>query len=130
MYKSEFAKRRLISNGYSLPYNPELTERAKELRNHMTFAEEKLWNGFLKRYKYRFRPQKQIDNFIVDFYCAKLKMVIEIDGEIHDEENRKGYDKERTRVFESYGLKEVRFRNEEIVNSFEDVCRKIDEFSE
>ena len=63
---------------------PILFELAKELRNNLTPAEELLWNAFLKNHKYRFRRQKQIDNYIADFYCAKLKLVIEIDGNIHN----------------------------------------------
>lgn len=120
-------KRGLVTNGYSLPYNPDLTERAKELRNNMTLTEKKLWTEFLRKHKYRFKAQKQIDNYIADFYCAKLKIVIEIDGNIHDEAERFEYDRERTKVFEAYGLRVIRFRNEEIINSFDVVCRKINQ---
>jgi very-short-patch-repair endonuclease len=126
--KDELKKRGLITNGYSLPYNPELTERAKKLRNHMTLAEEKLWNGFLKKNQYGFRPQKQIDNFIVDFYCTKLKLVIEIDGDIHDETDREAYDQKRTEIIESFGLKVIRFKNEEVLYDFDRVCKRINEF--
>ena len=129
MYKNDLKKRGLVKSGFSLPYNPGLTQRAKELRNHMTLAEKKLWTGFLQKHPYRFRPQKQIDNYIVDFYCAKLKLIIEIDGKIHNEADRVDYDRERTQIFESYGLRVIRFKNEDVINNFDEVCRKIDEFS-
>jgi len=125
--KNDLKNRGLITNGYSLPYNPELTERAKELRNHMTLAEQKLWDEFLRSHKCRFRPQKQIDNYIINFYNAKFKIVIEIDGKIHDELDKAEYDKERTKIFESYGLKVIRFKNEDIINNFNDVCKRINE---
>lgn len=127
MGKDNLNKRGLVTNGYSLPYNPDLTDRARVLRHHMTLAEEKLWTQFLKNQTLRFRAQKQIDNYIVDFYCAKLKLIIEVDGNIHDEIDRTEYDIERTKIFESYGLKVIRFRNDEIMNEFEEVCRKINE---
>lgn len=127
MSKKELKERGLVKNKYCLAYNPKLTERAKELRNHMTLAEEKLWTNFLQKHEYRFRSQKQIENYIVDFYCAKLKLVIEIDGDIHDENGRTLYDKERTKIFESLGLRVIRFRNEEVDKDFEDVCRRINE---
>jgi len=125
MSNKEIIKRGLIRTGNYLPYNPNLTERAKDLRNNMTTEEEKLWINFLKNHEYRFRAQKQIENYIVDFYCAKAKLVIEIDGNIHYDENNIVYDKERTKLFESYGIKVIRFKNEEISNDFNKVCIKI-----
>lgn len=125
MYKKDLTNRGLITSGYSLPYNPKLTDRAKDFRKNMTLAEEKLWTQFLKNYKYRFRAQKQIDNYIADFYCAKLKLIIEIDGKIHNEIDKVEYDLERTKVFESYGLKVIRFKNDDIINNFTNVCRII-----
>lgn len=119
---------RFVVNGRSLPYNPKLTDRAKEFRNNMTMAESKLWSEFLHKQKYRFRPQKQIDNYIADFYCAKLKLVIEVDGEIHNEVDQSLYDLERTKVFESYGLRVIRFKNDEIINQFDEVCKEIKKF--
>jgi len=120
-------KRGLVGNGYILPYNPNLTERAKDFRNNMTIAEKKLWIEFLKNHKYRFKAQKQIDNYIVDFYCSKHKLIIEIDGEIHNSYERLGYDEERTKVFESYCIRVIRFKNEDVINNFENVCNKINE---
>jgi very-short-patch-repair endonuclease len=71
----------LIDSDFHLPYNPKLVERAKNLRKNMTPAEKKLWYSYLRNFKFRVLRQKPIDNFIVDFYCAKLKLVIEIDGD-------------------------------------------------
>ena len=73
----------LLVTDFHLPYNPQLVERAKELRKIMTLAEKKLWYNYLKTFKFRFLRQRPIDNFIVDFYCAELKLVIEVDGDSH-----------------------------------------------
>lgn len=127
MNNKDLKKRGLVGNGYILPYNPKLTERAKDFRNNMTITEKTLWTDFLKNHKYRFRAQKQIDNYIVDFYCSRHKLIIEIDGEIHNSFERLEYDEERTKVFESYGLRVVRFKNEDVIYNFEDVCKKINE---
>jgi len=116
----------LISSGYHLPYNPKLVERAKELRKNMTEAERKLWNEYLRNFKYRVLRQRPIHHFIVDFYCPTLKLVIEIDGDQHYTEDGKAYDEERRKILESYGLREIRFRNKEVLNEFERVCKAID----
>jgi hypothetical protein len=82
--KEELKKRGLISTGFHLPYNPKLVGRAKKLRQNMTIAEKKLWRNYLGTFPYRVLRQRPIDHYIVDFYCAKLKLVIEVDGGIHD----------------------------------------------
>jgi len=68
-------------------------------------------------------PTSDID-FIVDFYCATLQLVIEIDGESHFTEEWKLYDAEKSGILEGYGLKVVRFTNVEVLQSFEAVCRE------
>ena len=128
MNEEDIKRRGLIFTGYHLPYNPKLIDRAKILRKNMTPAEKKLWYGFLKVYHNRFRPQRVIDNYIVDFYCSSLKLVIEIDGEQHYTDEGKTYDKERDAVLESYGLKVCRIMNNEIIDDFELVCKKIERF--
>jgi very-short-patch-repair endonuclease len=70
--------------------------------------------------------QRPIDNFIVDFYCPQLKLVIEIDGESHYLENAQIYDLERTQILEGYGLKVIRFTNEQVLNNLEGVCAEIE----
>jgi len=101
-----------------LPYNKKLVSRAKELRKNMTVAEQKLWKNYLKTFPYRVYRQRPIANFIVDFYCPKLKLVIEIDGESHYQENTQAYDNERTQILQTYGLKVIRFNNDEVLSNF------------
>lgn len=117
----------LIDTCFHLPYNPQLVERAKELRKNMTPAEKKLWNNYLRRFQFRVLRQRPIDNFIVDFYCAKLKLVIEIDGESHFTDEGKDYDGERTSILEGYGLRVIRFTNDQVLKNLEGVCRQIEE---
>jgi very-short-patch-repair endonuclease len=116
----------LNTGDFHLPYNPKLIDRAKELRKNMTPAEQKLWNGYLKTFKYRVLRQRPIDHFIVDFYCHTLKLVIEIDGEIHFTEEAAVSDLERTQQLENYGVRVIRFTNQEVFLDFESVCRKIE----
>ena len=117
---------KFIKTAYHLPYNPKLIEKAKELRKNMTSAEKKLWNNYLRTLKIRFLRQRPIDNFIVDFYCAKLKLVIEIDGETHFTNEAKIYDAQRTLILQGYELKVIRFTNEEVFKNFEGVCEYIE----
>ncbi len=121
----------LIFWGRYLPYNPDLHDRAKEMRKNMTLAEKKLWVSFLQDYNKRWTnkitilKQKVIDNYIVDFYIPSLNIIIEVDWEIHDD--RKEYDNERTEILEWYWLTELRFSNNEIFNNFEKVCHLLKE---
>ena len=109
-----------------LPYNKNLVARAKELRKNMTLAERKIWSEYLRNFPYRVYRQRPIAQFIVDFYCPKLKLVIEIDGESHDTENAQDYDQERTEVLQGYGLKVIRFKNEEVLQNFTGVVTMIE----
>ena len=109
---------------YFLPYNPQLVARAREMRKNPTVAERKLW-GYLRNFPVKFWRQKPINNFIVDFYCPKLKLVIEVDGDSHFTDSGLVYDEERTRVLEGYGLRVIRFTNDEVVQNFEGVCEQI-----
>ncbi|MBN1294235.1 MAG: endonuclease domain-containing protein [Candidatus Latescibacteria bacterium] len=125
MNKEDIKRRGLIFTGRYLPYNPKLKERARELRKRMTPAEKKLWKDFLRTFRFRVLPQRPIDNYIVDFYCPSLKLVIEIDGDHHCTEEGKEYDSERDAVLQSYGLNVIRISNSDITDRFEDVCSKI-----
>ena len=118
-------QRGLITSGFHLPYNPNLIERAKEMRKNPTLAEKKLWQVFLRNFKYRVLRQRVIDHFIVDFYIPKLKLVIELDGGIHNKEEIAEYDKQRTLFLEVYELEVIRFKNEEVMNNIDAVCEKI-----
>lgn len=95
----------------------------------MTPTESKLWTGLLKYFPLNVMAQKVIDNYIVDFYCPKLGLVVEVDGNIHDTLEAQAYDQERTKTLENYNLKVIRFRNEEIEMEFDKVCMMLmDEF--
>ncbi|AKG22117.1 endonuclease domain-containing protein [Calothrix sp. 336/3] len=119
----------LNSSDFHLPYNPKLVERAKELRKNMTPAEKKLWHEYLKSFKFRVLKQRPIDNFIVDFYCPALRIVIEVDGESHFTNAGQEYDIERTKILEGYGLKIIRFTNTQVLNQFSSVCEQIQSFT-
>jgi very-short-patch-repair endonuclease len=94
----------------------------------MTRAEKKIWNGYLRLLAVPVMRQRPIDNFIVDFYCASHKLVIEIDGYTHSTAEEKEHDELRTQALEGYGLKVIRFTNDEVLNNFESVCAAIDDF--
>lgn len=98
-----------------LPYNIKLKERARDLRKNCTRAEKKLWKEYLRTHRYKFTRQKPIDNYIVDFYCSELRLVIEVDGVTHLTDSEIVYDKIRTGILESYGLKVIRFWNDDIL---------------
>jgi len=85
----------MIKHKY-LPYNKNLGSRARNMRNEMTAAEKKLWYEYLRQTEYRWLRQKPIGNFIVDFYCSALKLVIEVDGATHLENHDINYDRKRT----------------------------------
>jgi very-short-patch-repair endonuclease len=121
--KKTLQERGLVTNGYCLPYNPKLIPRANELRKNMTLMEKKLWAEFFRDYPHNVARQKIIDNYIVDFYCAKLRLVVEIDGSVHDSHEAQEYDRERTKVLESYNLKVIRFNNNEVEAEFDKVCK-------
>ena len=108
-------------------YNNENVKHARQLRENMTPWERKLWYLFLKDYPVRFQRQKCIDTYIVDFYCFRAKLVIELDGGGHYEPAAKEYDDIRTKALEKYGLKIIRFCNLDIDKNFYSVCSVIDE---
>lgn len=93
----------------------------------MTDAELKLWEKLKgkKMLRLRFRPQHPIDIFIADFYCHPLKLVIELDGGIHQSKSQKEYDFGREGELEKWGIKVIRFKNEEIENQMNRVIAEI-----
>ena len=107
-------------------HNPKLLSKARNLRKEMTAEEKHLWYDFLKTHPLTFKRQQIIGSYIVDFYCAKAKLVIELDGSQHGFEKNEEYDAERTAFLEEYGLTVLRFWNDEIHREFEGVCRTID----
>ncbi len=105
----------------------EKLQRAKELRREMTPAEKLLWQEVrAKKLGVRFRRQQVIAGFIVDFYCHKAALVVEVDGDIHD--LQKDEDARREKVLREMGLRIVRFRNDEVVKELSAVVGKIKEF--
>ena len=94
----------------------QLTERARELRRTSTPAERKLWYWLRHRYLggHKFRRQHPIDDYVLDFYCAELRLCIEVDGETHDTETAILYDARRTRFLAARGVTVLRLRNEHV----------------
>lgn len=120
--KSISGKRRLI-----LPYNKALKELARKLRKNMTVSEKLLWNE-LKGKKisgFDFDRQRPIDNYIVDFYCKDLMLVIEIDGIVHDNEEAEEKDKARQEKLESLDVRFLRFKDEDVKTDLSEVVRAI-----
>jgi very-short-patch-repair endonuclease len=106
----------------------ELIDRARGLRHNMTDAERVLWN-ILRRKQlngYRFRRQHPIARFIVDFLCFKAKLIIELDGGVHQNPEQKEYDENRTHDLEELGFRVVRFQNEEVLFSPQEVINTIE----
>ena len=107
-------------------YNTQLTPLAKLLRRNMTREERHLWYDFLRTYPVRFLRQKVLGSYIVDFYCAKAGLVIELDGSQHYEPDAVKKDAERTAFLEQYGLRVLRIANNEVNENFTGVCEYID----
>jgi very-short-patch-repair endonuclease len=99
---------------------------ARELRRKMTSQERQLWHGFLQKHPSKFYRQRVFDRFIVDFYCASAKLVIEIDGSQHCTTDGKKHDLERNTVLEALGLRVIRFSNYQVNHNFAQVCQEID----
>lgn len=95
-----------------------LTPRRKELRKNQTKAEEKLWQYLrANQLGFKFRRQHSIGGYIADFYCPDKKLIIELDGEIHDLSENIEYDKIRNSFFEELGYIVLRFKNEKVLES-------------
>jgi very-short-patch-repair endonuclease len=106
----------------------EKQERARELRRDMTPAEKILWQELrANKLGVHFRRQQIIAGFIVDFYCHKAALVIEVDGDIHDLQQDE--DAKREKVLNEMGLRIIRFRNEEVLRNLAPVIEKIKEFT-
>ena len=102
----------------------EKLQRAKELRREMTPAEKILWEELrANKLGVHFRRQQVIQGFIVDFYCHKAGLVIEVDGDIHD--LQKEEDERREKVLSALGLRVVRFRNDEVMRNLSAVVGRI-----
>jgi len=111
-----------------LPYNENLKQRSRQLRNNMTDAERRLWAKIrMKQLKgYHFYRQKPIGDYIVDFFCPRAKLVIEVDGSQHSSDETTEYDKIREEYLASLGLKVLRFINTEVLKNIDGVIEKIE----
>ncbi len=106
--------------------SPKLFKLAEELRGRMTESEKILWNVLRKNdWQLNFRRQHPLSVYIADFYCHKIKLVIEIDGGYHENKEVKIYDKQREKDIQEYGIKVLRFKNEEVISNIESVLVKI-----
>ena len=110
----------------AIPKDNKQLENARRLRKDMTPHERKLWYLFLRKYPVKIYKQRIIGRFIVDFYCASAKLVIELDGSQHYEPENIENDRERTAFLKGYGLTVIRIPNNEINRNFRGVCEYID----
>ena len=103
-----------------------ILQRTKKFRNRLTDAKIILWDYLHTRPNgYRFRRQHPIRNYSVDFYCHRLRLVIEVDGSIHNREDIRKSDRERENILASEGITVIRFTNDEIMNDRENAIQKI-----
>lgn len=107
-------------------HNKALTPIARKLRKDMTREERHLWYDFLREYPIRFLRQKVIGSYVVDFYCAAAKLVVELDGSQHYEEKGIADDQTRTEFLQKCDLRVLRFANNDVMKNFEGVYTAID----
>lgn len=109
--------------------SPEVEQAARRLRQNLTPAETLLWQALRNKQLagLKFRCQHPVGNFILDFYCPSLKLVIEVDGAIHHD--RIDYDTERSQKLSQHGYQVLRFSNAEIINHLPQVLSKIHQFA-
>jgi bisphosphoglycerate-independent phosphoglycerate mutase (AlkP superfamily)/very-short-patch-repair endonuclease/uncharacterized SAM-binding protein YcdF (DUF218 family)/ADP-ribose pyrophosphatase YjhB (NUDIX family) len=124
---SEQSEGGFLTNQIQIPYNPELKEKASQMRQDMTKAESLVWNIILKddQTGYRFIRQKPLLNYIVDFYCHKLGLIIEIDGESHN--YQLDYDAQRSQKLTEYNLQVLRISNSDVYSNLEGVKLHIEQ---
>jgi len=104
-----------------------MTSRSQELRTNATKEENTLWYQYLRKYPIQFRRQVVFGRYIVDFYCAKAQLVVELDGSQHYESTGLEKDSERTKYLESIGLQVLRFSNTDVNRRLAGVCQAIDQ---
>jgi very-short-patch-repair endonuclease len=109
-----------------------LYQYGRELRKASTATEHLLW-ARLRNKKLnglKFRRQHPLDKFVVDYYCHEKRLVIELDGGVHDVKRNKEYDEARTAMLSGLNIYVLRFKNEEVINNIEEVLKKINEVVE
>ena len=109
-----------------MEHNSKLTPRAQKLRKEMTKEERRLWYDYLHNYPLRFRRQVTCGNYILDFYCAAVKLAIGLDGSQHYEPTGQAYDARRDAYFEQQGIQVLRFSNADVMYHLRGVCEAID----
>lgn len=106
----------------------EMQRRRRQLRSNMTYCEKLVWMYLRKRQmKERFLRQYSVDNYVIDFYCPKLKLAVEVDGDVHDLQDQKEYDKERQNYLENFGINFIRIKNEELLASANKAFARIED---
>lgn len=108
-----------------VPYRRALKPRAQSLRRDPSPAERKLWFELLRALPAKFTRQKPLGLYIADFYCASLRLVIELDGDSHYSDRAQQYDERRTAALEAEGIRVLRFTNTEVMRDFEGVCAMV-----
>ena len=104
-----------------------IRQLSKELRNNQTVTEQMLWNAIRRKQLggFRFLRQYVIDRYIADFYCSKVKIAVELDGNIHELKEQQEYDCIRDKIIRMHKIKVVRFTNDEIINNISEVLNKL-----
>ena len=116
-----------MSKEKPIPRDLHSRHNARALRNNPTKEENHLWYDFLRSYPVRFHRQYVVENYIVDFFCPKAKLVIELDGNQHFTTDRAvDYDLKRTKDIEKYDFLVLRYSNLDIHRRFRNVCEDID----
>jgi very-short-patch-repair endonuclease len=110
--------------------NAETKTRAADLRKSMTYAEKVLWQQLRNRNVkgLKFRRQHPVSIFILDFYCHEKKLAIEVDGGIHQSEDQREWDENRSFELNELGITVLRFKNEEVIDSTDEVVKKINDY--
>lgn len=108
-----------------VPYRPKLKRYAQSLRRDPTPAERKLWYEFLRDLPEKFTRQKPLGSAIADFYCARLLLVVEVDGDSHYTGPGASSDEHRTAMLKERQIRVLRFTNREVMEEFEGVCGRI-----
>ena len=116
-----------MAEGMHAGASAHIFQLAAKLRDNMTKPEMTLWD-YLRRkpFSFKFRRQHPFDKYILDFYCHQIKLSIEVDGKSHDSKEQKIYDENRTGLLRDKGIKEIRFKNEKVVEDLDSVIKEIE----
>ncbi len=116
----------MTSRSHSKP-DAKLVHLARQYRRQPTLAEKKLWNALRDRRPagLKFRRQHPFGRYLLDAYCVKRQLAVEVDGAVHQEPDQAAHDAEREAFLNSQGIQVLRFKNDEVENNLEEVLRKI-----